>query len=411
MSSSGGSDAFIKYDGTQGIAYTKFKHDFQHYLVKHVVSKAKDEDTKIKLLQSIVTMAMKEYTQAHAWLKSVESDLWNPKHIPDDKNYIQGKAVDADHLTNRFWRLADKQFKKATKADLMEWHKLFQRDNETPAAFGARFSMYKEIIETILPIPCDWSTYVSRLHKDIAFQVGTLMDSYPVAEQNLTKAIDLANSMWDGLKLRDFLDTMHSPQLGGRGRNSRADQSDDKGKAPAGKWCPLHKSTTHDATECKGLMKANANVTVTEPDSIVKELVKTVAMLAQRVEALQTSVKVNPNVKFNNASGNAPGGNRPPGTQKVVRCTVCGNTRHTIDNCWIEHPDQANENYLGPRKPELRARWEANRAKLGMTTINVQTNVAYAQQEASGSNSVPDPATTEAHLADLLHKFNKLKED
>ncbi len=360
MSTSLESDARITYDGTPGIAYTKFKHNFEHYLIKHVTSKGRNETTKIDLLEAVVNVSMEVYTPAQAWLKDIESALWDPKHSFDDEDYVADTVCTAKHLVKRFWRLADKEFMKASKADLMEWHQLFQEDDETPASFGARFKMYKNVIQTILPIPCDWTTYVCRLQPSIALNVGTQMDILPVSQQNMNKAISIANAMWEGIKLRDFLDTMS-------GHHIMHEPPDP------------HDSIT-DASECEDIGE-NINAAQDTPEQPSQNQAKQID--PQKFMALmhfwQTSINnpiSNASVNSNHAPPYNTQSNRPLGAvQQVRRCNTCGDPKHTVDGCFIGHPDIAPQTYLGPRNEQKRALWNANRVKLGMHTVPMQDSV------------------------------------
>ncbi len=86
----------------------------------------------------------------------------------------------------------------------------------------------------------------------------------------------------------------------------------------------------------------------------------------------------------NHAPPHNPQGNRPPGAvQQLRRCNTCGHTKHTVDECFIGHPDKAPPTYMGPRNEQKRALWIDNRIKLGMTTVPIQNNAVQTSTNAA----------------------------
>ncbi len=406
-------DGMPTYRGTPGVSYTKFKNKFQHHLIKNIVSKDKDDKIRQSLFKSTLDLVMEEYTPAAAWLSRIATNLWENLLQPGETGYVQGqnKVADTEALVHRFWRLADAEFKKATKSDLLEWHNLFQKPDESPAAFGARFLMYKELIEKQLPIPCDWTTFIARLDDKIALAVGTHMDTIPEAQQTIQKAIEVAESMWSGIKLREFVKTM-TPNARGKQRMPGSDEKDSK---PSGKWCPLHKTRMHDATECVDMLarakaRANSNVaqvnTKSSSSKLPDEAQQLIAALLVKLQGTSANVKVNPNAKFNNVGPPSRyDADKRTGGGPKVQCSCCGSKQHSEERCFIAHPDIAPDFYLGPRLPVLRELWEKNRAKLGLKTIKTEAKVHAVQANEPSSSGEPSPEENDALLAELLSKF------
>lgn len=195
------------YDGTHGAAYLKFKNKYAAYLSREVLAKGKTEDVRIMLFTNEVTLAMRPFTAAAAWFGTNKAVILHPEVQAGEPGFVAGTltASTALHMYNRLWTLADDKFSKATKADLLLWHQLKHKPDESPAAFGERFSMYCELVGKLTPIPTDWTVFVARLDVSIAEAAQTAMDLKPVAEQNLTTAIQVAESLWHGRKYREFI--------------------------------------------------------------------------------------------------------------------------------------------------------------------------------------------------------------
>jgi len=123
----------LEFDGTHGVVYLKFKDKFRAHLAQQVLSKDKKEEIRIMLFTTEIELALKRFSTAEQWFLDSKAVILDPKLRQNEAGYAAENNPDATavHMYKRFWDLADAEFSKASKLDLMQWHSLEQKRHES----------------------------------------------------------------------------------------------------------------------------------------------------------------------------------------------------------------------------------------------------------------------------------------
>jgi len=420
----------VKFNGIGGTNYMKFKDKFRVHLVSNVLARKLESDQVFLVLQCEIEYALDSTSGSGRWWESVKDDIMSKTLNPTDPGYTAGAtaptAATAGTVLDRFWAAMDAKYKKPTASDITAFYDLKQEDGEEVATYGSRFMLYLDIVQqqmtsTLPPV----SQFTKGLLPELFDRVSWHMATLPTEKQTVETAIEVASAQYESIK-RDMLADASaggrrkgkqgsSGGAGGResgGPNATKDGAPAKGK-PNGKWCTYHLTSSHDSSQCIQLKRRQQQLGSGGPP--VSANVHKADQFTQGMQGLQQFVnafinqgvprsnnaKVNPNVKFN-AGGRSSG----PGPSQYTgpACTTCGSDRHSVGNCYIEHPELAPPHYKGPRRPDLHQKWLLNR---GVTQLAL-ANPVYQQampQATMQQNMLPSAPPLANH--NVQHPVNQ----